>query len=328
MYSIAVHSETNQVITTHNGKVAIFKLTNSKSEKIFEMKKGNQIQENFRIAVDSTGLFMAISCQDKYIRLRSTTNGYLFTKISCAEIISSLAFSLNNNYLIATSIEGYIYFFKVDLNKFKNPNPEVDITLREDPSNITNLTNITHNISANNITNITNNDSNLSRNQIMNKMKLLEKFLKSDDNSLANNEQVLNVLEKMKNMKNNSDLKTEDLNILASLNFPTSKESSNVTNEKLDNIIDDSLNIITSPEKLNPNENPLLTDTGVQFTNKITFNNNLVNLNQLDLQTLQSDIKKSNSNPNPIKLEEAQQEDVEHPPSEIGERTITKRKIF
>jgi len=103
MYSIAIHPETNQIITSHNGKVAIFKLTNSKSEKIFEMKKGSQIQENFRIAIDQTGQFMAISCQDKYIRLRSTSNGYLFTKISCAEIISSLAFSINNSYLIATS---------------------------------------------------------------------------------------------------------------------------------------------------------------------------------------------------------------------------------
>ncbi len=103
MYSLAINNETNQIVSSHNGKVAIFKLTNFKSEKIFEMKKGSQVIDNFRVAIDQTGAFMAISCQDKYIRLRSTSNGYLFTKLGCAEIISSLAFSMNNNYLIATS---------------------------------------------------------------------------------------------------------------------------------------------------------------------------------------------------------------------------------
>ena len=53
----------------------------------------------------------ATSNDDKMIRIRALHDGKLLSKIQISESISSLFFILDDNYLIATSIEGYLFFF-------------------------------------------------------------------------------------------------------------------------------------------------------------------------------------------------------------------------
>jgi WD40 repeat protein len=103
-YSLADNTKFGQLISGHNGKITIWRSSNYKVDKIFHMTRGNKLIDNFRIAVDKTGTIMAISCNDKYVRIRSVINGELFAKIPAAEIISSLCFSIHNSYLIASSV--------------------------------------------------------------------------------------------------------------------------------------------------------------------------------------------------------------------------------
>ncbi len=58
----------------------------------------------------------ATSNNDKNIRIRALHDGKLLYKIPVAESISNLLFILNDNYLLATSVEGYIYFYKINQN--------------------------------------------------------------------------------------------------------------------------------------------------------------------------------------------------------------------
>ena len=52
----------------------------------------------------------ATSNNDKNIRNRALHDGKLLTKIQTAEIISSLFFCLNDNFLIATSVKDIFIF--------------------------------------------------------------------------------------------------------------------------------------------------------------------------------------------------------------------------
>jgi hypothetical protein len=109
-----------QVVSGHNGKITQWKSTDFTFDMIFQTLKGNKNIDNFRIAIDATGSIMAVSCSDKIIRIRSTSDGSLLTKIPVAESISSLYFGIGNTYLIASSVEGYIYFYQLDLGNYVN----------------------------------------------------------------------------------------------------------------------------------------------------------------------------------------------------------------
>ena len=80
------------------------------------MSKGDKLLDNFRICADSNGVMFATSNNDKNIRIRALYDGKLLSKIAVAESISNLLFILNDNYLIATSVEGYILFYKINQN--------------------------------------------------------------------------------------------------------------------------------------------------------------------------------------------------------------------
>ena len=147
----------------------------------FQVNKGDRSLDNFRIASDSSGLMFATSNDDKMIRIRALHDGKLLSKIQISESISSLFFILDDNFLIATSIEGYLFFFKLNQNLIKK--------LKKDNELI---------------------NSTEERNIINNKLKLLQKLMENDT-SLSKNSQVKNLLDKF---QQSEEATFEDLKLL------------------------------------------------------------------------------------------------------------------
>ena len=177
-YCLCFSSSINKIISGHNGKIIIWKTSSNIIHKHFHVSKGDKILDNFRIASDSSGVILATSNNDKNIRIRGLYDGKLLCKISVAESISNLLFVLDDNYLIATSIEGYIYFYKINQNFISK--------LKKDKILI---------------------NSSEEKNIINNKLKLLQKLLENDV-SLSKNGQVKYLLDKF---QKSEDASIEDL---------------------------------------------------------------------------------------------------------------------
>jgi len=209
-YSISWNLDTNKIITGHNGKISVWKTYGCRPYKIFDVKLKNNVIEHFRIALDQTGKIIATSCNDKFIRIRSAFDGQLFCKIPIAESISSLYFCIKNEFLIASSIEGYIYFFRIDtesiLNKIKTT-VEKQGGDEDDNDDFQSI-------------------QNTLKYQIYNKIKILEKLLQSEI-EYSKKEQIKFLIEKM---KNNEDLKIEDLRTLDSYYQENNRLSSKLEN--------------------------------------------------------------------------------------------------
>ena len=180
-YCLSYSPAIKKIISGHNGKISIWKTSTNIAHKHFQVNKGDKILDNFRIASDSSGLMFATSNDDKMIRVRALHDGKLLSKIQVSESISSLFFVLDDNYLIATSIEGYLFFFKLNQNLIKQ--------LKKDNELI---------------------NSTEERNIINNKLKLLQKFMENDT-SLSKNSQVKNLLDKF---QQSEEATFEDLKIL------------------------------------------------------------------------------------------------------------------
>ena len=115
-YCLCYSPSIKKVISGHNGRIIIWKTSKNIIHTFFQVSKGDKLLDNFRICADSNGVMFATSNNDKNIRIRALYDGKLLCKIAVAESISNLLFILNDNYLIATSVEGYIYFYKINQN--------------------------------------------------------------------------------------------------------------------------------------------------------------------------------------------------------------------
>ena len=181
-YCLSYSPAIKKIISGHNGKISIWKTSTNIAHKHFQVNKGDKLLDNFRIASDSSGLMFATSNDDKIIRVRALHDGKLLSKIQVSESISSLFFILDDNYLIATSIEGYLFFYKLNQDLIKK--------LKKDNELI---------------------NSTEERNIINNKLKLLQKFMENDT-SLSKNSQVKYLLDKFQQSEETTieDLKTLD----------------------------------------------------------------------------------------------------------------------
>ena len=180
-YCLSYSPTIRKIISGHNGKISIWKTSTNIAHKHFQVNKGEKLLDNFRVAADNAGLILATSNDDKFIRVRALHDGQLLAKIQVSESISNLCFVLDNNYLIASSIEGYLYFYKLNIdliNKLKKDNL---------------LKNSTE-----------------ERSIITNKLLLLQKFMESDT-SLSNNNQVKNLLKKF---QQSEETTIDDLKLL------------------------------------------------------------------------------------------------------------------
>jgi WD40 repeat protein len=305
-YCLAKNPHNNQIIAGHNGRVTIWKTKLCVIDKIFKMKKGENLLDNFRIAVDKTGTIMAISNNDKYIRIRWTADGQLITKIPIAESISAMFFALNNSYLIASSVEGYFYFFKIDTDnlvlKPPTPNPE--------------------------------------KQKMKNKLKMLQKFMQ-DDVNFSKNERVKALIDKM---KNSEDVKLEDLKMLEShfMDKKIQAEDGNLNNlNNLDNknfVIPqenqvqlqecENKQLIPVPNNEKLNQNDLDNDNAeelIKFVNKIN-SDFLKNKNQTDDNS--QNLKPGSSEEIEIKEEKNTNEDEEEKPEAHSNYPLNRSTIF
>ena len=196
-YNLTNCQSINKIISGHNGRITIWKTSTCIVHKHFQVNKGDKSLDNFRVSCDSKGLIFATSNNDKNIRIRALHNGSLLTKIQTAESISSLTFLMDDNYLIATSVEGYIYFYKLSQEYMNN--------IYKD----------------NNLINSTE-----EKNKINNKLRFLQKFMENDTNN-SKKEHVKYLIDKF---QKSEEMTIEDLKLLDS--FYKEKKKYNSKDDK------------------------------------------------------------------------------------------------
>ena len=234
-----------KIISGHNGKISIYKTSSNMPHKHFQVNKGDKLLDNFRIASDSTGVMFATSNNDKIIRIRAFHDGKLLCKIPVSESISSLGFILDDNYLIATSVEGYLYFYKLNQELIKNLKKNNDLINSTEEKTIIN-----------------------------NKLKLLQKFMENDA-SLSKNEQVKYLLDKF---QKSEETTIDDLKILNVFVKEGKKKHQDITEE---NKIKKSKEIIELKEdKPNNNDDQENENNDEESKDKEKQNNNNCLLNK------------------------------------------------
>ena len=186
-------------------------------------------------------LIQAESClpnNDKIIRIRSFHNGELLCKIPVSESISSIYFILDDNYLIATSIEGYIYFYKLNQDLIQNMKKNNDLINSTEGQKI-----------------------------IKNKFLFLEKLMENDT-SLSKNEKMQYLFDKF---KRSEEINSDDMKHLNDFVKEGKKKHQDIHEE---NKIKNSNEIILKEEK--PNNNDDQENDNNENENKEKNNNNLL----------------------------------------------------
>ena len=171
-YCLNYSKSIQKIISGHNGKISIWKTSKNIPQKHFQVNKGDKPLDNFRIASDNSGVIFATSNNDKIIRIRAFHDGKLLCKIPVSESISSIYFILDDNYLIATSIEGYIYFYKLNQDLIKNMQKNNDLINSMEGQKIINNKFLF-------LEKLMENDTSLSKNEKM--QYLFDKFKKSEE---------------------------------------------------------------------------------------------------------------------------------------------------
>ena len=190
IYCIKYIPNINKIISGHNGKIFIWKINNNNIYKNFEVSKGNNILDNIKIAGDNKGIIFATYNDDNNIRLRALYNGKLLCKINLAEYITNMEFILDDNYLVVTSIEGFIYFYKINQNFIYE--------LKQDNELI---------------------NSTEEKNMINNKLKFLQQLIENEI-STSKNEKMKKIVEKI---EKNDNKNLEDINLLDEFVFQSKK---------------------------------------------------------------------------------------------------------
>ena len=221
-YFLSYIPSIQKIISGNNGKILIWKTNSSNIYKNFVVSKGEHELDNFLIEGDREGIIFATFNDDNIIRIRALYNGKLLCKIEIAEKISCLSFILNDNFLMAISVEGNIYFYKINKNfisKLKNENELIN-SIEE-------------------------------KNAINNKFKFLQKLIENDV-STSKNDKIKKLIEKF---NTNEPTNFNDLNQLDEFVFEN-KNRLSIKNEDIIQIKEEN-NIINTKE-LNKNnfENP------------------------------------------------------------------------
>ena len=217
-YCLNYSKTIQKIISGHNGKISIWKTSKNIPQKHFQVSKGDKSLDNFRIASDSRGVIFATSNNDKIIRIRAYHNGELLCKIPVSESISSIFFILEDNYLIATSIEGYIYFYKLNQDLIKNMQKNNDLINSIEDQKIIN-----------------------------NKFLFLEKLMENDT-SLSKNEKMQYLFDKF---KRSEEITSDDMKHLNDFVKEGKKKHQDIQEE---NKVKNSKEIILKEEKPNNND--------------------------------------------------------------------------
>lgn len=113
-------SSQNLLYQAQNKKITIFNLNNFNWTKEFEIRRKNFCLEIYLIAFNSGSQIMALFCSDQQIKICSSVNGEIYSKIPTTHEISALKFVLN--YLFACTLKGYILIFRINIHPENLPN--------------------------------------------------------------------------------------------------------------------------------------------------------------------------------------------------------------
>ena len=241
-YCLNYSKSIQKIISGHNGKISIWKTSSNVPQKHFQVNKGDKPLDNFRIASDSTGVIFATSNNDKIIRIRAFHDGELLCKIPVSESISSIYFILEDNYLIATSVEGYLYFFKLNQTLIRNMQKNNDLINSTEGQKIINNKFLF-------LEKLMENDTSLSKNEKM--QYLFDKFKRSEEITSDDLKHLNDFVKEGK--KNHQELHTEakiksSKEIILSEEKPNNNddqenENNNDDNKDKDNILMNKSNI-------------------------------------------------------------------------------------
>ena len=241
-YCLNYSKSIQKIISGHNGKISIWKTSSNIPQKHFQVNKGDKPLDNFRIASDSTGVIFATSNNDKIIRIRAFHDGELLCKIPVSESISSIYFILEDNYLIATSVEGYLYFFKLNQTLIRNMQKNNDLINSTEGQKIINNKFLF-------LEKLMENDTSLSKNEKM--QYLFDKFKRSEEITSDDLKHLNDFVKEGK--KNHQELHTEakiksSKEIILSEEKPNNNddqenENNNDDNKDKDNILMNKSNI-------------------------------------------------------------------------------------
>ena len=255
IYCLSYIPSIQKIISGSSGKILIWKTNSSNIYKNFAVSKGDHELDNFLVEGDSEGIIFATYNDDDIIRIRALYNGKLLCKIEIAEKISCLSFILNDNFLIAISVEGNIYYYKINKNfisKLKNENELIN-SIEE-------------------------------KNAINNKFKFLQKLIENDV-STSKNDKIKKLIEKF---NTNEPTNLNDLNQLDEFVFE-SKNRLSIKNEDIIQIQKD--NNIINTKKSDKNNFDIPLDNMIKknqtkskkFKNKVFIQDSNINNNKNDI---------------------------------------------
>ena len=82
----------------------------NKPEKI----KSTGPQDFHKVLMDRSETFLISASSDKFFTIQDMISNTLITRGTCGEITTGIALSLDNRYLITSSSEGWIYFWRLN----------------------------------------------------------------------------------------------------------------------------------------------------------------------------------------------------------------------
>lgn len=118
-FTMDLNHENNIAVLGQEKKLQLWSIDEMKFLKTIETKEEDKLTgkvlplDNLKISVDSSGTYIAVSNNDKIVRIRDFNTGNLVAKVTCGDIITSLAFTQNSKYLITASSKGCIYIWKL-----------------------------------------------------------------------------------------------------------------------------------------------------------------------------------------------------------------------
>ena len=118
-FTMDLNHESNIAVLGQEKKLQLWSIDEMKVKGTIETKEEDKSTgkflplDNLKISVDSSGTYIAVSNNDKVVRIRDFNTGNMVARVSCGDIITSLAFTQNSKYLITASSKGCIYIWKL-----------------------------------------------------------------------------------------------------------------------------------------------------------------------------------------------------------------------
>eukprot|EP00828_Plagiopyla_frontata_P007889 TRINITY_DN13827_c0_g1_i2.p1 TRINITY_DN13827_c0_g1~~TRINITY_DN13827_c0_g1_i2.p1 ORF type:complete len:627 (+),score=118.11 TRINITY_DN13827_c0_g1_i2:301-2181(+) len=120
IFCIAVLGEKNLVAVGQEKQISIWNMVKQELKTVIETKETDKSTskpfylDNLRIALDSSGTFLAVSNQDKTVRIRDLSqSGAVIASTTIGNIVTGISFANATQQLITSTVEGFICVWKL-----------------------------------------------------------------------------------------------------------------------------------------------------------------------------------------------------------------------